>query len=137
MKIEKTYLELIEFHAIANRFLSKNKDNENKLVSSVRSVITKQIKNHFDTYNDELDTIQLNNCAVDDKTKVIILGDGKRQYTIEGQLKLKAEHKTLLNQRVDIHARIAPGIDELITLLTEEEKEAFSGIVIPEQETKE
>lgn len=135
MKTSKSYLDLIFFVTIGKKYLEKHQDAENKISASVKNVIDKQIKKHFETYNDELDTLQVSNCAVHETTKVILKDEkGNRQFTIEGELKLKKESKDLINQVVEIHTRIADGIDSLVAELTEEEKEAFSGIVVPLQE---
>lgn len=138
MKTKKTYLELIKFNAVAGVYLEKNKESENKICVALKNVIKKQVVKHFENYNEEVDILQLNNCATDEKTRVILKDEkGNRQFTVEGELKLKKESKLLLAQTVEMHQRIPEGIDDLIAKLTDEEKEYFSGIVIPEQKTLE
>ena len=133
MKIQRTYLELINFNQVAAAYLDKNKEAETKLCSAIKQ-FSKQLKNIFEDYNDERDDLQRNNCSVDEKTKVILKDEkGNRQFTIEAEKKLKKEMKELLQAKVECHARIPEGIDELISELTETEREVFSGIIIPEQ----
>src|SRR3990170_3280276 len=135
MKIQKTYLELINFNQVAAVYLDRciKKEAENKLFSAIKQ-FSKQLKNIFENYNDERDNLQLNNCSVDEKTKIILKDDkGNRQFTIEAEKKLKKELKELLQVKIECHARIPESIDELISELTETEREVFSAIIIPEQ----
>ena len=130
MKNKKTYGQLIEANIHMGGYLQKHKE-ENKICVSIKN-FSKQLQKVFEEYNDDRDTLQLNNCAVDEKTKVILKDEkGNRQFTVEGEIKLKKDLKDLLLKEVEIHSRIPEGIDELIAGLTEEEKEAFAGIVIP------
>lgn len=140
MKTEKTYTELFDFNIVALAYLDKHKDQENKLCALLNNFVSKQLRKIFNEYNDEKDTLQLNNCAVDDKTKVILYTESTnehgqkvrlRQFTVEAELKLKKEIKELNKQKVEVHLRTSEGIEGLIEELTEDEKEAFSGIVIP------
>src|SRR3990172_8221284 len=114
MKIQRTYLELINFNQVAAAYIEKNKEAENKLCSAIKQ-FSKQLKNIFENYNDERDNLQLNNCSVEEKTKVILKDDkGNRQFTIEAEKKLKKELKELLLTKIECHARVPEGIDELI-----------------------
>ncbi|HJY63371.1 MAG TPA: hypothetical protein VJ455_04380 [Ignavibacteria bacterium] len=138
MKIQKTYFELINFNQVAEVYLDRciKKEAENKLCSAIKQ-FSKQLKNIFENYNDERDNLQLNNCSVEEKTKVILKDDkGNRQFTIEAEKKLKKELKELLLTKIECHARVPEGIDELIAELTEMERAVFSGIIIPEQQTQ-
>jgi len=142
MKVEKTYLEVIVLNKIAVNYLNKNVDEtgkpiENKMTESVRKFNAKQLVKQIDEYNDKLDDIQLSVCAVDEKTKVILKDQGQRQYTVDGQRKLKEQNKALLNTKIELHARIVEDAADLIELMTDEEKEAFSGLLIPEIKTEE
>ena len=131
MKIKKKYSELIIANIVMGEYLKKHVDKENKICASIKN-FTKQLTQIFENYNDEKDTLQLNNCAVDEKTKVILKDEkGNRQFTVEGEIKLKGEIKELNKKEVEFHSRIAEGIEDLIAELTDEEKETFEGIVIP------
>lgn len=133
MKVKRSYDQLFEFNSFASRYAEKNKDN--KLTASINNVF-KQLKEPFEDYADERDTLQINNCLVDEKTKAILKhADGSRHFSQEGEKKLKKEIKELGKKEIEIHARIADGINDLIESLTDFEKDAFSGIVIPEQTT--
>ena len=128
MKVQKTYSELIRFNIAAQNYLSKNTDN--KICAAIKT-FQKQLQTIFDNYNDERDTLQINNCAVDDKGIIVKNEKGERQFTPQGELKLKADLKDLLNISVEIHSRIA---DCDYSDLTDDEKKLFSEIVIPKQE---
>lgn len=147
MKIEKTYLQLITYNAYARAYLSVHTE-ENKLSASINK-FAKQLQKYFDIYNDEKDTLQLNNCSVDEKGNIIydlidsIDDNGKpikiknRKYSIEAEKKLKVEIKLLNKTKIIIHQRIADGIEEIIAGLSDMQKSAFSGIIIPEQPIEE
>lgn len=143
MKKTITYKELQKFDNTATNYLiregyfipptkteaGKFSDKEGtKLVGNIKNVI-KQWQKHLETYADELDNIQRNHAAVDEKTKVLLPKnpDGSRPYTIDGEIALKKAIKELADSEIEIHVRITEG--ELN--LTAEEKEAFNGIVIP------
>lgn len=133
MIISRSYLQLINFNNVSASYLAKNKEGENKLCSAINR-FNKQLKTIFEEYNDERDTLQLNNCVVDEKTKVILKdATGNRQFTVDGEMKLKKGLKELVKKTVECHDRIPEGIDDIISSLSDFEKEAFSGIVIPEQ----
>jgi hypothetical protein len=127
--MKKTHLQLMKANVLMDEYYKKNK--ENKLCASILK-FSKQLQSIFDIYNDELDTIQLKNCAVDPVTKVILKDEkGNRQFTIEGNIKLKEESKLLINKEVEITPIIAEDIEDLIKELSEDQIEIFSGIIIP------
>lgn len=142
MKIKKTYTELIEFASISNNYSYLEKDNENKLVSAI-NLINKQLKGIFEEYNDERDTIQINMCLVDDITQAILYdvipgtngqpATREKRYSVSGMIKLKDAIKKLNKKQVQIHSRIVEGIEDLISTLTDDERIAFSELIIPEQ----
>lgn len=135
MKIKKTYSELINANILMGNYIKKN-ESDNKICAAIK-IFTKQLKVCFEEFNDEKDTLQINNCMTvpEGEKKGAIIKDefGNRAFSPEGELKLKAELKELLKKEVEIHARIPEGIDNLIAELDEDELEAFSGIVIPLQ----
>lgn len=154
MKKQLSYKELQNFDNAATLYLIKNgyftnavsetettpakpagfttKPNT-KFSANLRKVIN-QAAQHFKEYSEAIDDLQIKYCAVDEKTKTILLDDkGNRKFTIEGHQSLKKAIKELSNEKVEINTRITEGDWDL----TDEEKQAFNGIVIPEFETDE
>ncbi len=144
MIIKKTYSELFIYNQVGGAYLQKNP--ENKVSAAIIKFADKQLKQIFTDYEDELDNLRLNNCLVDEKTRAVLHKERKlidangkeiivmdRQFSPEGEIKLKGEIKELNKVGVDVHSRILDGIDDLIKLMTDEEKEAFSEIFIPKQ----
>lgn len=142
MKINKSYLQLKTFDAVAADYLIKNGFAEmkeaafqftskepTKLVSAIKSII-RQLGSHFDFMNEEVDTFKIMNCATDPVTKVQLPKiNGQRQYTVQGELKLKKDIKSFLDTEVEIHQRIVEDFGKLSQL----QLETFSDIVIPKQ----
>lgn len=130
MKAIKNYTQLFEFNSIAQNYLQKN--NDNKISASISNVL-KRLKPLFEDYNDERDTLQINNCLVDEKTKAMLKHpDGSRMFSREGEINLKKQIKELNQRTIEFHPIIADGIEDLIIGLEKYERDAFSGIVIPE-----
>lgn len=131
-KIKRTYKQLFEFAAIANAYGKKNEGKENKLTAAIKS-IAKELKRVNEDYQEELSEIQLNNCSVDEKTQCILTDDkGNYQFTKDAQRKVIKEKKELDNKIVEVNQRIAVGAEDLITSLTDYERESFEGLVITE-----
>lgn len=104
-----------------------------KFVLNLKNVI-KQAAKHFADYSELHNDIHLEHCATDEKTKVVLYTPtGGYQFTKEAIKKVNSEIKELANKTIEIHARITEGDWDL----TDEEKEAFNGIVIPEFKTEE
>ncbi|MEK6882525.1 MAG: hypothetical protein AABY22_23085 [Nanoarchaeota archaeon] len=137
MKTEKTYKELQSFDNAATLYLIKNeyfKDGKftdkatTKLVSNMKNVI-KQAGKHFEEFKELGNDIQIDYCSVDEKTKVILYNQDKSyQFTKEKLKECNKAIKELAEKKVTVHTRITDGEFEL----TDEEKEAFSGILIHE-----
>lgn len=133
MKIQKTYRELIEFNVIAQNYLIANKDKDNKICACIR-IFQKQLKVALEEYNEKRANLLLDFCSVDDRKNILKDDRGEKVFSVEGETKFNAGIKILLAEKVDLHSRISPDIEELIKTLTYEEKECFSEIVIPKQE---
>lgn len=107
-----------------------------KLVANIKNVI-KQGDKLYETFNEKQNNILIDNATVDEKTNAILYDDShdakgnlirNYRFTKDQQKEVNKQRKNLLNETVEIHSRITNGEFDL----TEEEKEAFSGIVIPE-----
>lgn len=134
MKIEKTNDELMHFNRVGAAYVKKTKDAKTKLTTSIESVF-KQLKPVFIDYNETVKDLRLDNCAVDPKTNVLLPKDenGEYRFTIEGVKKFNKDVKKLLDKKVQIETKITEANDALIPTLTEEERFAFSEIVISKQ----
>jgi hypothetical protein len=130
----KTYLELIAFTNAGRNYLQQHNDRDNKLCVAIRSVL-KQAGKILDEYNERLSDCQLDNCVVDEATKIILKDEkGHLRFTVEGQKRVNKFQRELLEKEVFIEQRIKPGHLDLISSLTPDEKEIFGGIIIPSQE---
>ena len=125
----KTYSDLIRFNLVAADYLKKHEGAENKICFSIKQ-FTKQLVKLIDDFNDECDTLKINNCAVDEGGVILKDANGDRRFTPAAEIKLKGELKNLLNKEVEITPKIAEGVTDLIKDLTEPEIELFTGIVI-------
>lgn len=144
MIIKKTYLQLIEFNIASGKYLMAKGSEDNKLSSAIK-LINKQLGKIFEDYNDEVDTIKLNNCLVDNETQAILYdiipgvngreSTRERKYSVSGQIKIKSELKNLGKKQVQIHSRIVENCEDLISKLTDDQKEAFSELIIPKFES--
>lgn len=119
--------------AVPGRFTDKE---DTKLSKNIKNII-KQGNKLFEEYNELKADILLDNCLVDEKTKAILYDDSKdangnvvRNYRFskEGHRAANKAVKDLANKEIEIHVRITDGDWDL----TDEEKEAFNGILIPE-----
>ena len=105
-----------------------NKENT-KLVANMRNII-KQAGKHFEEYGSLVDDLQLDHCSTDAKTNVILKDEkGNRMFTVEKEKALKVAIKKLAETTVEIHTRVTDGNFDL----SEDELEAFAGLLIPEQ----
>ena len=146
MKIERSYLTLYTFKQMAADYLIRKKGKENKICDSILS-FEKQFEKINDSHMEEAEDCRRNNCMTvkdGEKKGAIIyddvpnnLGGVTRQkcFTPAGEKQLNIDLKALMDKKVEVHSRIAEGegIKELIAELTPDEREIFSGIVIPEQ----
>lgn len=154
-KIQISYKRLQKFDDAATKYLIENgyfiagkkatdttpatdgkftDKKETILVANLKKVI-KQGNKHFEEYASKIDDLQLDHVAIDEKTKVILKdAKGMRQFTVEGEKALKADIKKLAEQEdLVIYPRITQGDWQL----SDYEKEAFSGLVIPEIKSEE
>lgn len=138
-KIARTYRQLQEFEAVAANYLANNgyiaenaftKKENTKFTASLRNVM-KQIGKHYESMNEEIDTIRIQHAATDEKTKVLLRDDkGGYMFTPEKLIELKAALKSFRETAVEIYERLVDA-DAVPSDLTEEEIEVFESIVIP------
>lgn len=150
-KIKRSYKDLKKFDDVSTEYMikegyyidavpAKGEDpgkkpqftdkTPTKLILNIKNV-GKQIAKLFEDFQEKVTEIQLDHCAVDESKKppVIMYNDrGGLCFTVEKQKELNKKIKELWNEETEIHSRITEGDFSL----TDEEKEAFSGIVIPD-----
>lgn len=144
MKKQLTYQQLQKFDNLATSYLIRNgyfipsdgripgkftDEKPTKLVLNMKNVI-KQAGKHFETYKELANDIRLDNCLVDEKTKAVLYeADGVNfKFSKDGLREVTKAIKDLSQTEVEIHIRITEGD----LALTDEEKEAFNGIIISE-----
>lgn len=136
MKIEISYEEMFQLQVEANTFLFKEgfidekgeetKKQQPKIVPAVKNIL-KQIDKLIPDYNDGLDNLRLDNCVVNEKTKVVLKDEkGNYKFTVEGTKSLKKAVKEFRKEKVEIHQRLIQdsGVDI-------EEYESFKDILVP------
>lgn len=152
MKVQKIYLDIFALRMLGAGYLKRHEGKENKLCDAFKA-FSKQYKGIDETYEEAVDDIGRNNCITikgGEKDGAIVYDNipiknekgeqigvqQKRCFNPEGERKMKAELKALLNKTITVHARIAEGDDVpgLIEKLTDDEKRAFSEIIIPKQD---
>ena len=151
MKVEKSYKELQAFDNVATAYLikhgffkinpeTKQGDFTNKeitkLVANMKKII-KQGQELFAEYSEKVADLKIDYCSVDEKTKAILYDDVPNskggvdrnyRFTKERLKEFNKKVKELADEKVELHARITDGEWEL----TDDEKDAFSGLLIPE-----
>lgn len=134
MKLEKTYKEVFELEQAAAFYIQKNEEVKNKMTESIR-LFFKQVQKIREKYNDELSMLRIDNAAVDEKTKVLLMDEkGNYKFTKEGAKALIEGNKQLLETKVTVHTRIC---NEVPSDLADEQKEIFAGVLIPVLATEE
>lgn len=144
MKVEKTHREVQILNNFCSSYLLNNgywdvekkqfsKKALTKLAANCKN-IKKQCEKLFEEYVSAKDDLQIDHCATDEKSGVMLMNEnGSRQFKPEGEKKLKAALKALDETKVELSARITDGVFDL----TDEEEEVFSGVLIPEIEKSE
>lgn len=136
MEKQTTFKQVIIFAKAGEKFLSRGdkKETETKLHQSVRSVL-KQIRKDelLDDYNSRLEDVYIEHCSVDSNGNVIRNAQGGYVYSKESLRLVSAKEKEVIKSTVPIAVKIFEGNDDLASkLLSDEEKEIFSGLVINE-----
>ena len=137
MKKEQSYKELQRFDNLATAYLRREgyfdetgwtKKEPTKLVSNIKNVL-KQAGKLFEEHKEKVEDLSIDHCLVDEKTKAILReANGAYKFEKEELKKFNTAIRELANSKVEIHIRITEGDWDL----TDDEKEVFSGIVIPE-----
>lgn len=128
MKIKKSFFDIVFFNKNAQAYIEKNKQ-ETKLSVSLRSVLKQTINLEIE-YQEKLEDLRCDHCAVDSSGVISKDARGGYQYTPEKMKAFNIAAKTLRNIEVEVHTRIRPENDELIKDLSFDEIDAFKDIVI-------
>jgi len=100
--------------------------NDNKLSYAIKKVL-KRIDKVQVQINEAMEDLRIDNCNVDEKGNVLRDEKGSYQYTKEGLKALGKGMRELKDAEYELEIYIATETPEG---LTEEQKEAFKGIVI-------
>ncbi len=90
----KTFQDVLTFFNAASPWLEKHKD-ESKFAYAVKKV-QKQCKARWESYAEQVEDIDIEHCAVDEKTGVILKDErGGLQFTKDGIKKRNVARRTL------------------------------------------
>jgi hypothetical protein len=141
MKASRTYLDLFTFNVLSNLYIKRIGDNATMLNSKIKSM-HKLLGPVFDVYGEHLLDIKERHAKKytegDKKGTFIksITGEGKDRveslvYDEYGSKLMRKDIKELHAKIVEVDSRISEYFD--VSTLTEQERESFSGLIIPVQ----
>ena len=122
--MKTTIKKLIEFANVGGSYLAKEK--KDKLSYAIEKVSKRSLKRIFEDHNDRIADIEIDLCSVDEKGNILKDEKGNLCYTKENLKKKRDQLKKLLDYEVDIEPHVVEGTDGL----TDEEIDAFYGIVL-------
>jgi hypothetical protein len=110
----KNYAELL---ALVQALNATNAERGTKREEKLKK-IAKKVKPLFDDYNDEKETIRLDNAYTDAYGVLVLNEKGEYKYTKEGAKKMKEDMKKLLNKEFDFYRFTfsSEGIEDLLFL---------------------
>ena len=114
MKVKKTYAELLELvQGLNATHAERNTKREEKLKK-----IAKKVKPFFDIYNDEKETIRLDNAYADAYGVLVLNEKGEYKFTKEGAKAIKEQMKDLLGKKFEFYQLTfsTEGIEDLAFL---------------------
>ena len=110
------------------------KTEPTKFLTAAKNLYRKQVVLLVTNYNDKIGDMRDLSAATHPVNKTILKdANGQHEFTPEGSVKFKKEIKKALEETIEIHQRIVP-IEDIPTDLTDDEKEAFENILIPQQD---
>jgi hypothetical protein len=110
----KNYAELL---ALVQALNATNAERGTKREEKLKK-IAKKVKPLFDDYNDEKETIRLDNAYTDAYGVLVLNEKGEYKYTKEGAKTMKEDMKKLLNKEFDFYRFTfsSEGIEDLLFL---------------------
>ena len=110
----KNYAELL---ALVQALNATNAERGTKREEKLKK-IAKKVKPLFDDYNDEKETIRLDNAYTDAYGVLVLNEKGEYKYTKEGAKAMKEDMKKLLNKEFDFYRFTfsSEGIEDLLFL---------------------
>jgi len=110
----KNYAELL---ALVQALNATNAERGTKREEKLKK-IAKKVKPLFDDYNDEKETIRLDNAYTDAYGVLVLNEKGEYKYTKEGAKAMKEQMKKLLNKEFDFYRFTfsSEGIEDLLFL---------------------
>lgn len=114
MKMKKSYAQLLELVQGLNATKAERGTKREEKIKK----IAKKVKPLFDDYNDEKETIRLDNAYTDAYGVLVLNEKGEYKYTKEGAKAIKDEMKKLLNKEFEFYQlTFSPeGIEDLLFL---------------------
>jgi len=122
MKVSKTYREIFELSHIIQGRIDIGK--EDKLTTVLKTFVKKQYTPAIDNYNEMIADFNIDFCSTDKDGNIIKDEKGGFVFTKENLKQRNAKVKELLEKTYEFDTRFV----EMPDNLTEEEKEAFSGL---------
>lgn len=124
----KTYQDCFEFFRAASQWISRH-DEESKFKYALTKV-SRKITKLQEKYQESMEEINIEHCATEDKTGVILRDQqGQYKYTKDELIKRNREVNKLFHSEVEIEPHIATDVPEDLTSL---EREVFDGFVLKE-----
>lgn len=136
--MKTTFRALREFNIASNNLIRREpKVMDTKFGYAIKRV-SKGFEKYFNEYNLELESLGIDHALVDKDTKALLLSEKGSprpyQYDKKGLTDLiKAEYK-LSSEWNDKEVEVEPFIAKEVPTLTDDEKEAFAGLVYLENE---
>lgn len=127
---QKTYQQVHQFFAVANAWLTSPRGvKDSKFRYAVRKVF-KAADALVARYQEELEELGIEHCLTDEKQAILRDDHGGFKFTKDGQRKYLAGRRKLFESSVEIAPHIVVG--NVPDNLTDVEREAFAGFVLPE-----
>lgn len=114
MKVKKTYSELLQLvQGLNATHAERNTKREEKLKK-----IAKKVKPFFDDYNDEKESIRLDNAYTDAYGVLVLNEKGEYKFTKEGAKAIKDGMRKLMDKKFDFYQLTfsTEGIEDLAFL---------------------
>lgn len=136
MKKQVTFKQVLFFASMANMYIDRTKGKETKLTTAIKSVQKQLIKDDvINIYNTKVSELEIDFCSTEEVTGAILRSSsGAYVYTKENQKALNKAIVKASEEKTNIYERIVNDLPpEVLNDLTEREKIAFEGIVLPEE----
>lgn len=131
--IKVSFQKIREINDQINSLFKKEKFNHTKFGYACRKIITKSFTKPIQEFNEELETIRIENSLSDPKTNEILMNEnGEYKFSKEGLRNFMKEKKSLVEEWDKKEFEVEPYIvaDKEVPELDYEQKELFDGILV-------